>query len=95
VPSRKADRGRLDMVAVSELAEYAYCPRAWYYRDHPLPEGPDPRAIRSRRAGVRFHERSLRGVRRRAEYGAIWFLALTAGLLGLVGLAAGWYFGWW
>ena len=29
-------------VSATDLAEYAYCPRAWYYRHHPPPEGPAP-----------------------------------------------------
>jgi CRISPR/Cas system-associated exonuclease Cas4 (RecB family) len=68
-------------VSASDLAEYAYCPRALYYRRR-YPHAPETAAEAS---GRRYHEHVLRAERRRADYPA----ALWAGvLLGLV-LAGG------
>jgi len=73
-PTEAADR-----VAASELAEYAYCPRAWWYRSHPPAEGPDPRSVRAADRGVRFHARTLRAEARRDRWaGALVVLLLVA-----------------
>jgi CRISPR/Cas system-associated exonuclease Cas4 (RecB family) len=49
--------------SVSDLAEYAYCPRALYYRYHPPPEGPEPSEEESAHRGERYHRRTARAVR--------------------------------
>jgi hypothetical protein len=68
-------------VSASDLAEYAYCPRSYYYSTHPdAIEGghrPDPSA----RRGVRYHQRTLSAERSHDQH-----LGLYVGLL-LLGLA--------
>jgi len=72
-------------VSVSDLAEYAYCPRAQWYRGHPTDEPPAPSAVRSAQRGEAYHERSLSAVARREERGAGWGIAAL--LLGLLVVA--------
>lgn len=67
------DRASRPFTTPSDLAEYAYCPRARHYR---LSFG-EPASTPERSSGVRFHARTLRGVRRRDRH-----------VLLLVGLAA-------
>ena len=68
----------------SELAEYAYCPRAWYYRT----TRPEPAPSAGQRAGVAYHRRELGGERRRADHGRLlWCLVLAGIALGLLGVA--------
>ncbi|MCI4334128.1 MAG: hypothetical protein L3K04_00600 [Thermoplasmata archaeon] len=45
--------------SASELAEYAFCERAWYYRDHPtgIPTAPEDLAQEVR--GRAYHTREL------------------------------------
>jgi hypothetical protein len=83
-PAREATRpGR--WVTVSELSEYAFCPRAHYYRAHPPVGGEAPESARDRARGVVHHARELSGERRIERAGP----ALVAlGLLGLALLAA-------
>jgi hypothetical protein len=58
----------------SDLAEYAFCPRAHYYRK--TREAPP---TRSAEAGTAYHRRRLGSERWRAEHpGAAW-IALLAG----------------
>lgn len=73
----------------SELAEYAYCPRARWYRRHPPPGAPDRAAAARRRAGLRYHHRILSAERRRSEHGGAYWTGLLLGLL-LVGLGLLW-----
>ena len=75
-----------DWVSASDLAEYAYCPRALYYR-RASPNAPPPeRAL----DGARDHARRLGAERRRAEHpGAIWAGVLLGLAIAAVG-AAGW-----
>jgi len=68
-------------VSASELADYAYCPRAHWYARHPPPGGPARDAGRRARRGVEFHAHALSGERRRAEYGAVYWAVLVVGLL--------------
>ncbi|MFZ0891039.1 MAG: hypothetical protein WB778_08970 [Thermoplasmata archaeon] len=61
-------------VTVSDLSEYAFCPRAHWYRAHPPPEGRTHRATRSAARGTRYHERVIGAeVRRQDRLG--WYLA--------------------
>ena len=73
-------------VSVSDLAEYAYCPRALWYRHNPPAEGAAPQSVRSREEGTRFHRRILRARNRRERWAAAaWaLLALGAALLATV-----------
>ena len=66
-------------VSASDLAEYAYCPRAHWYHEHPPPGGRGRSAERRADAGRRFHARELGGERRRAEHGAAYWAALLLG----------------
>ena len=75
--------------SASELADYEFCPRAWWYRDHPPAAGRSDSSERSARQGVQFHERALDGERRRDRNGWVYGVALAAALLivflGIVG----------
>lgn len=67
--------------SVSDLAEYAYCPRAWYYRAHPPPEGRTSASDRASSAGERYHRAELSRVEfdesHGAGYGALVLVALV------------------
>ncbi len=67
----------------SDLAEYAYCPRARFYRERYGAPPSTPAAL----SGVAFHDRVLRGTRRRADrHRAYWGIAAAGLLLVLVGV---------
>jgi CRISPR/Cas system-associated exonuclease Cas4 (RecB family) len=71
--------------SASDLAEYTYCPRAYWYRTHP-PPGEVPRGTQRRaEAGTRYHTRELRSEGAR-ESNAGAYLVLVG--IGLVLLAA-------
>jgi len=72
-------------VSASDLADYAYCPRSYWYRTHPPPEGPAPDSVRSSAAGTRSHARQLGGERRRAEHRAAYWVLIVVGLLVVLG----------
>lgn len=78
--------------SASELADYEFCPRAWWYRENPPAEGPSRESRRSAEEGVRFHERTLDGERRRDRngwvYAAVLAVALLAVVLGVAGALA-------
>lgn len=80
-------------VSASELADYAYCPRSWWYRDHPPAGGPAPGAERRARAGVAYHQRVLTAERRRDAWsGAVAAAAvLAAVVLALLLVGGGWF----
>lgn len=80
-------------VSASELADYAYCPRSWWYRDHPPPGGPSPDADRRAQAGVTYHQRVLAAERRRDAWSGVITAAaiLSALLLGWLILGGGWW----
>lgn len=63
----------------SDLAEYAYCPRSHWYRHHPPAGGPARLASERRRAGERYHRRTLTAERHRAEGGGAYWLAVLVG----------------
>ncbi len=74
---------RLRWTTPSDLAEYAYCPRAHAYRQQ---HGPPPASAGSV-AGTDYHERSLVAERRRADHPvALWLVALTGAALLLAAL---------
>lgn len=73
-------------VSASDLAEYAYCPRALYYRRR-IPDAPEGPASF---AGREFHRRTLSAEDRRAAHGgAYWAVLLLGLLLVLLGLWGG------
>ena len=75
------------MIRASELGEYEYCARAWWYRHVvklPIPEG---RGQSRLEAGTRAHERHGRRVAAGSRLGRAGLLLLLLGFLAL-GLAA-------
>lgn len=79
-------RRRPEWVSASDLAEYAYCPRALYYR-RAEPNAPEtaPEAD-----GRRYHTAVLGAERRRADHGgAIWAGVGLGILVAAIGIA-GW-----
>lgn len=72
-------------VSASELAEHAFCPRAWYYRGHGGESLRTEDSIRDLAAGARFHADRLTSVGRRDRWaGAAQAVALlSAALVGL------------
>jgi hypothetical protein len=64
-------------VSASEIADYAYCPRSWWYGRHPPTQGRGAASDRSARAGIRYHERVLAAEWRRERAGTA-YLALLA-----------------
>jgi CRISPR/Cas system-associated exonuclease Cas4 (RecB family) len=70
--------------SASDLAEYTYCPRAYWYRTHP-PPGEIPHAARSRaEAGRRYHARELRSEQARESHAGAYLALAGFGLLLLV-----------
>lgn len=72
-------------VSATDLAEYAYCPRAQYYREHPPPGGPTAAGERRAVVGERYHARMLGRERRRAEHGGAYWITLGIGVLLVLG----------
>lgn len=70
----------------SDLADYAYCPRAHWYRHHPPNGGPSRSSQDRSRYGTRYHRRVLLAEERRERHGRAYWVAL---LLGFVLLLAG------
>ena len=88
MPPGPPHRGRY--VSASELAEYAFCPRAHYYQQHP--EGRATSAESSVRAdaGVRYHTRVARSERSWSESSALpWVVATLVGAGLLLGVLWG------
>ncbi|MCI4320829.1 MAG: hypothetical protein L3K18_04245 [Thermoplasmata archaeon] len=79
------------MVSASDLAEYAFCPRALYYRRHPDGRSVASDAPARERAGVAYHTRTTRSDRNWAEASPLPYVGLLVLGLGLLALAAlGW-----
>lgn len=84
MPTSGGDRGP-PWVGAAELGEYAYCPRAWYYRANPPSGAPDPGAVSRERFGRAYHTRELsREVAREKGIAGLVALALVLLLLGAV-----------
>lgn len=83
--------GRGAWSSPSDLAEWAYCPRAHFYR-HARPAGTvGPAARARRRRGTSYHARTLGAERRRAEHARAYALAVALGLaLAAVGVVLLW-----
>lgn len=69
----------------SDLADYAFCPRSYWYRYHPPPGGPSADGVRRVEAGERYHARTLRTARHHAEHGGTYWALVAVGLLVVVG----------
>jgi hypothetical protein len=78
-------------VSASDVADYAYCPRAHWYHDHPPRGGATSEARARADAGVRYHRRELSAERRRAEHGGAYWAALALGVALVLGGGA-WIF---
>jgi hypothetical protein len=74
--------------SATDLAEYAYCPRAHWYHEHPPDGGPSRGSQRRADAGQRYHARELGGERRRAEHAGAYWGALLVGILLALGALA-------
>ena len=72
-----------EWVSATDLAEYAYCPRAWYYRTHLDPAARTEESRRTALAGDRYHARALdHDWRQEQHLGAyLGLLLLGAGIL--------------
>ena len=68
-------------MTASDLAEYAYCPRAHWYRTHPPADGPAPSSVAARTRGERFHARTLTTRARREQWSVVWWILAGAGLV--------------
>ena len=83
--ARSSDAAPAGWVTASDLAEYAYCPRAFYYR---LRRPDAPETARSS-SGRRYHARVLGAERWRADHpAALWagvVLGVAVAALGVVG----------
>jgi CRISPR/Cas system-associated exonuclease Cas4 (RecB family) len=74
--------GAARAIRVSEISEYAYCSRAWWYRHVvkvPLPEGKSGRLA----AGTRAHQRHGRWVATGARLGTAGAALFALGILAL------------
>jgi hypothetical protein len=71
------------LISASEVGDYAFCPRSYWYRHHPPDAAPDPASVRRSAAGVAYHARALRGERHRAEHAAAYAALVVAGLVAL------------
>lgn len=65
----------------SDLADYVYCPRSHWYRNHSPPEGPSRSSQRNALEGLRSHDRILVAEQRRDERGGAYWAVLLAGTL--------------
>lgn len=72
-------------VSASDLADYAFCPRAHWYSEHPPERGPTGDARRRSRAGSAYHTRTLGAERRREDRGGTYWVALLVGVLLILG----------
>ena len=84
-----------EWISASDLGEYAYCPRALYYRRHPPGVAEAEASVRRRSGGDDFHREYGRSMIRRSRSVGIWaVLFLTAVVsLGvfLTGAVLGWF----
>jgi len=72
-------------VSASDLADYAYCPRAHWYAEHPPPDGPTTASRERSDRGRRYHAEALGAERRRDAHGAAYWTALLVGVLLVLG----------
>lgn len=79
--ARYSDDPAPEWVTASDLAEYAYCPRALWYRRHPPPDGPSRSSQVARAEGERFHVRTLQRRARAERWSGVGWLLVGLGLL--------------
>jgi hypothetical protein len=91
----EAPRSRIpDWISASDLAEYAYCPRALHYRRHPPAAGEPEASVRRRSAGDDFHREYGRSLIRRSRSAGVWTILFLAAVVGLGILLTGAVLGW-
>jgi CRISPR/Cas system-associated exonuclease Cas4 (RecB family) len=76
-----ADDQTAGWVTASDLADYEFCPRAYWYRKHPPIDGPSPASVARRATGEQFHARTLSTRLRRERWSTAWWWLVAAGLL--------------
>lgn len=76
--------------SVSDLSEYAYCPRAFYYRHHPPDGPPPPDSIARQRSGTRFHQRQL-AIELATERHSGWWAMIALGAAAVIAVVALWW----
>jgi len=74
-----------EWASASDLSEYAYCPRAWYYRKNPPSTPVSPSARRAAEAGERYHRSTLAAEQRRESFGTGYAVALLAAVVLILG----------
>jgi hypothetical protein len=85
--SARVAPGRRRYVSAGELADYAFCPRSHYYRQHSEGRTPAAGSIARERAGTEYHLRTIGSDRRWATASPFpWIAALLVGaaILGLL-----------
>ncbi|MGI0055568.1 MAG: hypothetical protein ACREB9_02385 [Thermoplasmata archaeon] len=78
--------GERPWVSASDLAEYAYCPRSYWYGEHPPAHIPASQTRSEELRGVRFHRRAL-GAERSRDSRAGLYLALVFTAIALLSVA--------
>lgn len=81
-PGAQRDDG---WVSASEIADYAYCPRSWWYSRHPPAEGRTAASERSALAGIRYHERVLAAEWQRERAGTAYLVLLAVAAVLITG----------
>lgn len=74
-----------DWVTASELADYAYCPRSWWYGQTLGPDGRTPEAARLVAAGEVHHQRVLSAESDRERFGSRYYAVVAAAALLILG----------
>ena len=77
--------------SVSDLSEYAYCPRAFYYRHHPPEVPPEPETVARQRSGTRYHQRQLSVELVSERYRSWWAIVALAAAASLAAVALWWF----
>ena len=76
-------------LSASEVGDYAYCPRSFWYRRHPPAGGPSEASRRRSIAGSRYHSAYLAGEQARSLHRSTWrtvlLVAVIVALVCLVG----------
>ncbi|HUP27744.1 MAG TPA: hypothetical protein VM409_04855 [Chloroflexia bacterium] len=81
---RRAGVADLRMIRASEIGEYAYCSRAWWYKHVVRLPAPDGGATDTRLAqGIRAHHRHGRSVRASVALRTLGILLAVSGLLAI------------
>jgi CRISPR/Cas system-associated exonuclease Cas4 (RecB family) len=78
-------------LSASEIGDYAYCPRSFWYRRHPPPVGRSAASRQSSEAGTKYHAAHLRAERHRAGRQQIWRTVLVIAAIVAVAALAGGY----